>query len=66
MVGVGFTVKLMFWVVPRQLMPPPSKIGVKVTVAVVGLEPLLVAVKEGMFPVPEAFRPIDVVLFAHV
>ena len=50
MVGVGFTVKLMFWVVPGQLMPPPSKIGVKVTVAVAGLEPLLVAVKDGMLP----------------
>jgi hypothetical protein len=51
---------------PGQLIPPPSKIGVKVTVAVAGLEPLFVAVKDGMFPVPEAFRPIDVVLFAQV
>ena len=43
----------------------PSNEGVTVTVAVTGEVPLLMAVNEGMFPVPVAARPMDVVLLVH-
>ena len=51
---------------PGQLIPPPSKIGVNVTTAIIELVLLLEAVKDGIFPEPEALRPIEVVLFAQV
>ena len=41
----------------------PSNDGVTVTVAVTGEVPVLVAVKEGIFPVPVAPSPILVLLF---
>lgn len=40
--------------------------GVTVIVAVIGVLPLLVAVNEGMFPVPLAPNPMPVLLFVHV
>ena len=40
----------------------PFAVGVTVMVAVTGAVPVLVAVKEGMFPVPPAARPIEAVL----
>ena len=44
----------------------PFKVGVIVMVAVMGDAPVLVAVKEGILPLPLASRPIDVLLFVHV
>ena len=43
----------------------PSNDGVTVTVAVTGAVPVFVAVKDGIFPVPLAARPIDGVLLVQ-
>ena len=43
----------------------PFTVGVTVTVAVTGAVPVLVAVNVPMLPLPEAARPIDVVVFVH-
>ena len=43
----------------------PFAVGVTVTVATILVVPMLVAVKEGIFPVPLAARPIEGVLFVH-
>ncbi len=51
------------WGVPVQLTPPLVKVGVTVMVAVTGEVPLLMAVKEEMFPLPLAPSPIDVLSF---
>ena len=49
------------WGVPAQ----PSNEGVTVMVAVTGEVPLLVAVKDGMLPLPLAARPMVVLLLVH-
>jgi len=59
--GVGFTVKVNVIVFPVH----PFAEGVIVMVAVTGLEPELVAVKEGILPVPEDPNPILLVLLAQ-
>jgi hypothetical protein len=51
--------------VPGQLIPTFVKVGVTVMVAVIGDVPLLVAVKEAIFPVPLAPRLIEVLLLVH-
>ena len=60
-VGVGLTVMVNDNGVPMQ----PFALGVIVTVATIIVVPALVAVKEGMFPVPLAARPMDGVLLTH-
>ena len=51
---------------PGQLIPPPSKIGVKVTSATAGVLDPFVALKAGIFPEPLSPRPIVLLLFTHV
>ncbi|MNY24935.1 hypothetical protein D3C86_1586820 [compost metagenome] len=53
------------FVVPLQSTLPLLKVGVTIIVATIGVVPLLMAVKEGMFPFPEAANPIEVVLLVH-
>ena len=50
---------------PLQLVPPPVKVGVTVIVATTGAVPVLVAVNEAMFPVPDARSPIPGVSFVQ-
>lgn len=47
---------------PVQLTPPLLNVGETVIVAVTGEVPVFTAVKEGIFPVPEAARPMEVLL----
>jgi hypothetical protein len=61
-VGVGLTVIVAVIGVPVQ----PLAVGVIVIVAVTGVLPLFVAVKDAISPVPEAARPIEVVLLVQV
>jgi hypothetical protein len=56
----GFTVIVKVIGVPLQLLVLVN-IGVTVTVAITGAFPALVAVNEGILPVPEAANPMDVV-----
>ena len=44
----------------------PLPVGVTVIVAVIGVVPVLVAVKLAIFPVPFAAKPIAVLLLVHV
>ncbi len=60
-VGVGFTVMVKFAGTPGQ----PFNDGTMVTTAVIVAPLLLVAVNEGMFPVPDAPRPMAVLLLLH-
>ena len=61
-VGVGFTVIVNDNGVPTH----PFAVGVTVIVATTGAVPLLIAVKDGIFPVPLAASPIDASLFVQV
>lgn len=61
MAGVGYTVITYVSSGPTQ----PAAVGVMVTVAKIAVAPVLVAVNEGMSPVPLAPRPIAVLLFVH-
>ena len=66
---VGLTVMVKVCEVPAQPGVPFVKVGVTVSVAVIGALPLLVAVKEGIpveFPALLAARPIDGVSFVQV
>ena len=69
---VGFTCAVGFTVIsngvagPVQLTPPFSNVGVTVIVAITGLVPVLIAVKAGMFPLPEAANPIEVKSFVQL
>ena len=65
-VAVGFTVIVKVDEVPVQLIPPFVYIGVTVMVAVTGELPVLIAVKEGIFPVPLPPNPIEVVVFVQL
>ena len=51
---------------PLQETLPPVNTGVTIMVAVAAVEPVLVAVKAAILPVPLAARPIDGLLFVHV
>jgi hypothetical protein len=61
-VGVGLTVIVNVLGVPVH----PFADGVTVMVAVTGAVPVFVAVKELIFPVPLAPKPIDVVLLVQL
>ena len=63
--GIGFTVIVNVWGSPSLLIPPFSKVGVTVTVATMGDEPIFIAVKVGISPEPEAAKPIPGVSFTH-
>ena len=60
--NVGFTVIVNDVDDPEQ----PLAFGVTVIVAVIGVEPALVAVKAGIFPFPLAASPIAVLLFVQL
>ena len=64
--GIGLTVMVNVTGVPEQLVPPLAKTGVTVIVATTGALPVLVAVKEAMFPVPDAARPMEGALFVQL
>ena len=60
--GVGLTVMVNVWAAPGQ----PAADGVTVIVAVTGVLVKLMAVNAGIFPLPEAAKPIDVLLFVQL
>jgi hypothetical protein len=60
--GAGFTVTVNVLPEPIQLLAD----GVTVIVAITGVVPLFAAVKDEIFPVPLAARPIEVVLFVQL
>ena len=64
--AVGLTVISKGVAGPVQLTPPFSNIGVTVIVAITGFVPVLIDVKAGMFPVPEAAKPIEVKSFVQL
>jgi hypothetical protein len=51
---------------PVQVTPKLVKVGVTVIVAVIGTAVLFIAVKDGIFPLPEAAKPIAEILFVQV
>ncbi len=59
--GAGFTVMVYPDAIPAQ----PLAVGVIIICATIGPGPGLVAVKPGMLPVPEAPRPMPVLLLVH-
>ena len=63
---VGLTVIVNVFVVPEQLLPPFVKIGVTTIVATIGAVVVLTAVNEGISPVPDPAKPIDVALLVQV
>ncbi|MNF94329.1 hypothetical protein D3C84_770360 [compost metagenome] len=63
--GVGLTVIVKVLVVPIQLILPLLNLGVTTMVATIGVVPLLMAVKAGMFPFPDAANPIEAVLLVQ-
>ena len=62
---VGFTVIVKVLVGPVQLTPPLVNVGVTTIVAITGAVPVLVAVNDEMFPIPDAKSPIPGVSFVH-
>jgi hypothetical protein len=52
--------------VPVQLMPPLANVGVTVIVAICGVDPVLMAVNDGIVAVPLAPRPIVVLLLVQL
>jgi hypothetical protein len=64
-VGAGFTVTVNVLVGPEQLAAPLLNAGVTVIVAIIGVVPVLMAVNEGMLPLPDV-KPIDGVLFVQL
>ena len=63
--AVGFTVMVKVFVGPAQPTEPLVKVGVTTMVAITGEVPVLTAVNEAMLPVPEAARPMLVVVLVH-
>jgi len=57
--GEGFTVIVNVIGAPEQVVPKLVYLGVTVIVAVIGALVVLVAVKEGIFPVPDEASPIE-------
>ena len=64
--GNGRTVIVNVIGVPEQVMPPLLKFGVTVIVPVIAALVVLVAVKLGILPAPDAASPIPVLLFVQV
>lgn len=64
--GVGFTVIVNVIDVPVQVVAPLVYVGVTVIVAVCTTAVALVAVKLAILPVPDAARPIVVLLFVQL
>ena len=60
--GVGLTVMVNVCGMPGQ----PAADGVTVIVAVTGALVALMAVNAGIFPLPEAAKPIDALLFVQL
>ena len=60
-VACGYTVMVNDIGVPTQ----PFAVGVTVIVAITVVMPALVAVKDGIFPVPLPAKPMDGVLLIH-
>ena len=58
-IGVGFTVIVKVWDGPEQFTLLLLNVGVTIMVAVTGDDPIFVAVKAGIFPFPEAAKPIE-------
>jgi len=52
--------------IPEQLTPEFVKIGVTTMFAVIGVDPTLIAVKDGIFPVPLAAIPIEGLSFVQL
>ena len=65
-VAVGFTVITKMDAVPLQVTPPLVYVGVTVMVSTTGAVPVFTAVKDAMFPVPLAAKPIEVFLFVQL
>ena len=65
-VAVGFTVIVKLLGVPVQVTPLLVYDGVIVIVATAGDVPALTALKAGIFPVPLAARPMDVLLLVQL
>ncbi len=64
-IGVGFTVIVKLCVLPTQLVGT-GPLGMMVMVATTGTLLVFTAVNDGIFPVPEAAKPILVLLHAQV
>ena len=62
---VGFTVIVKVLVGPVHDVPPLANVGVTTMVPVMGVLPVLVAVKAAMSPVPLEARPMLVVVFVQ-
>ena len=62
---VGFTVIVKVFVGPVQFTPLLVNVGVTTIVAITGAVPVLVAVNDEMFPIPDAKSPIDGVSFVQ-
>ena len=65
-VAVGLTVIVNVIGVPTQLTAPLVNVGVTVIVATTGAVVVLVAMKDGILPVPLAAIPIDAALFVQL
>jgi hypothetical protein len=65
-VGEGFTVLLNVLGAPVHVVLPVVKVGVTVIVAVTAEVLVFMAVNEGMFPVPVAANPMEVVLLVQL
>ena len=65
MIGEGFTVIVKVSELPAQICVPLTYCAVTVMVAVIGVLPVLVAVKTPILPVPLAAKPIDGLLFVQ-
>ena len=65
-VGVGLTVIVKVCVVPVQVIPPLVNTGVTVMIAIIGLVPVLTAVKLAILPVPLAASPMDGALLVQL
>lgn len=64
--GVGLTVMVNVVAVPVQVTPLLVKLGVMLIVAVTGVEPVLMAEKDKILPVPLDAKPMDGVLFVQL
>jgi hypothetical protein len=64
--GLGFTVIENVLFAPLHVIPPPVYCDKTEIVDVMGVVPELLATNEFIFPVPDAARPIEVVLLFHV
>ena len=63
--GVGFTIMTEVMVVPVHPTALLVKVGVAVTVPVIGAVPPLLGVNDNILPVPELAKPIAMLLFVH-